>query len=247
VAREQGVTCLYLRRYGEAESYLRKAIALAPDEHETYGLLAETYWGWSGDLAKARAALQAMPPSDDAWPTYWWFWQEVYEGNYQEALDRTLASPVDTIGAALTWVSKNILVARAHGFLGRAPEAHAAFQHERDRLENLLRETPDDFSLRSALGLCLAGLGRREDAIREGRRAIDLLPITRDAVYGQGPVLTMAEIYTMVGESELACEQLETLLLMPSTISVPILKLDPRWLPLRGNPRFQALLSRFGR
>ena len=65
VAREQGVTCLYLRRYDEAERHLRKAIALAPDEQEMYGFLAETYWGWTGDLAKARAALQAMPPSGD--------------------------------------------------------------------------------------------------------------------------------------------------------------------------------------
>jgi serine/threonine-protein kinase len=247
VAREQGVTCLYLRRYDEAESYLRKAIALAPDEHEMYGFLAETYWGWMGDLAKARAALQAMPPSDDAWPTYWWFWQEVYEGNYQEALDRTLASPVDRIGAALTWVSKNTLVAQAYGFLGRAADARAAFQRERDRLEHLLHETPDDFSLHSALGLCLAGVGQRDEAIREGRRAIELLPISKDAVYGHGSVLTLAEIYTIVGEPELACEQLETLLAVPSTISVPMLKLDPRWLPLRGNPRFQALLDRFRR
>jgi TolB-like protein/DNA-binding winged helix-turn-helix (wHTH) protein/Flp pilus assembly protein TadD len=247
VAREQGVTCLYLRRYDEAERHLRKAIALAPDEQEMYGFLAETYWGWTGDLAKARAALQAMPPSGGGWPTYWWFWQEVYEGNYQEALDRTLASPVDTIGAALNWVSKNILVARAYSLLGRTTDAHAAFQRERDRLEHLLRETPDDFSLHSALGLCLAGLSQRDEAIREGRRAIELLPISKDAVYGHGPVLTLAEIYTMVGEPELACEQLETLLTMPSTLSVPMLKLDPRWLPLRGTPRFQALLNRFGR
>jgi len=247
VAREQGVTCLYLRRYDEAERHLRKAIALAPDEQEMYGFLAETYWGWTGDLAKARAALQAMPLSGDAWPTYWWFWQEVYEGNYQEALDRTLASPVDTIGAALTWISKDMLVARAYGLLGRAPDAHAAFQRERDRLEHLLRETPDDFSLHSAHGLCLAGIGHRDEAIREGRRAIELLPISKDAVYGHGSVLTLAEIYTMVGEPELACQQLETLLAMPSTISVPMLKLDPRWLPLRGNPHFQALLTRFGR
>ena len=247
VAREQGVTCLYLRRYEEAERHLKKAVALAPDEQEMYGFLAETYWGWKGDLAKARAALQAMPPSGDAWPTYWWFWQEVYEGNYQEALDRTLASPVDTIGGALNWVSKDILAARAYGLLGSAPDARAAFGRERDRLEHLLRDTPDDFSLHSGLGLCLAGVGQRDEAIREGRRAIELLPISKDAVSGHGSVLTLAEIYTMVGEPELACAQLETLLAMPSTISVTMLKLDPRWLPLRGHPRFQALLDRFAR
>jgi serine/threonine-protein kinase len=101
--------------------------------------------------------------------------------------------------------------------------------------------------LHSALGLCLAGVGQRDEAIREGRRAIELLPISKDAVYGHGSVLTLAEIYTIVGEPELACEQLETLLAVPSTISVPMLKLDPRWLPLRGNPRFQALLDRFRR
>jgi TolB-like protein/DNA-binding winged helix-turn-helix (wHTH) protein/Flp pilus assembly protein TadD len=247
VAREQGTTCLYLRRYEEAERHLRKAVALAPDEQETYGFLAETYWEWTGDLAKARTALQAMPPSDDAWPTYWWFWQEVYEGNYQEALDRTLASPVDRIGTALAWVSKDILLARANRLLGHTSDARAAFGRERTRLEHLLRESPDDFSLHAALGLCLAGLGKGDEAIREGRRAVELLPISKDAVYGQGPVLTLAEIYTMVGQPELACEQLATLLAMPSTVSVATLKLDPRWLPLRGNQHFQALLARYAR
>ncbi len=247
VAREQGVTCLYLRRYGEAESYLRKAIALAPDEHETYGFLAETYWGWTGDLPKARGALQAMPPSDEAWPTYWWFWQEVYEGNYQEALDRTLASPVDTIGAALTWVSKNILVARAYGLLGRAPDARAAFQRERDRLERLLRETPDDFSLHSALGLCLAGAGQRDEAIREGRRAVELLPISKDAVYGQGPVSTLAEIYTMVGEYEEAVKNLDFLLSVPAEVTIAGILGDPTWAPLRNHPGFQELIRKHRR
>jgi TolB-like protein/DNA-binding winged helix-turn-helix (wHTH) protein/tetratricopeptide (TPR) repeat protein len=245
VARERGVTSLYLREYGDAERHLKKAIALAPDEQEVYGFLAETYWGWTGDLTKARAALQAMPPSGDAWPTYWWFWQDVYEGKYQDALDRTLASPVDKIGAALTWVSKDLLLARAYAFLGRTTDARRTFERERVRVEQLLRETPDDFSLHGALGLCLAGLGRKDEAIHEGRRAVELLPISKDAVYGHGSVLTLAEIYTMVGEPELACEHLDTLLAMPSTISVPTLKLDPRWLPLRGHPRFQGLLAKY--
>jgi TolB-like protein/DNA-binding winged helix-turn-helix (wHTH) protein/Flp pilus assembly protein TadD len=245
VARERGVTCLYLRQYSEAERHLKKAIALAPDEQEVYGFLAETYWGWTGDLVKARATLQGMPPSGDAWPTYWWFWQEVYEGKYQDALNRTLASPVDTIGAALTWISKDLLLARAYAFLGRTADGRKTFERERARVERLLRETPDDFSLHAALGLCLAGLGRKDEAIHEGRRAVELLPIAKDAVYGHGSVLTLAEIYAMVGEPELACEHLDTLLAMPSTISVPTLKLDPRWKPLRDSARFQALLAKY--
>jgi TolB-like protein/DNA-binding winged helix-turn-helix (wHTH) protein/Flp pilus assembly protein TadD len=246
VARERGVTCLYLRRYAEAERHLKSAIALAPDEQEAYGILAETYWWWTGDLAKARATLQAMPHTGEPWPTYWWYWQEVYEGKWQDALDRTLASRVDRIGTAMEWVSKDLLLARAYGLLNRAADARTAYERERVRIEQLLRATPADFSLHAALGLCLAGLGRKAEAIREGRRAVELLPISIDAVHGTGPVMTLAQIYTLVGEPGLACEQLELLLAIPSRISVQVLKLDPRWAPLRAYPCYRAIVRRHG-
>jgi TolB-like protein/DNA-binding winged helix-turn-helix (wHTH) protein/tetratricopeptide (TPR) repeat protein len=246
VAREQGVTCLYLRRYAEAERHLRSAIALAPDEQELYGILAETYWWGIGDLAKARATLEAIPQMGEAWPTYWWYWQGLYEGNWQDALDHTLASRVDRIGTAMEWVSKDLLLARVYGLLNRAADARAAYQRERVRIERLLVATPADFALHAALGLCLAGLGQKAEAIREGRRAVTLLPIGTDAVHGLGPLTTLAEIYTLVGEPGLACEQLDVLLAIPSRISVQVLQLDPRWAPLRAHPCYQALIRRYG-
>jgi TolB-like protein/DNA-binding winged helix-turn-helix (wHTH) protein/Flp pilus assembly protein TadD len=246
VARERGVTCLYLRRYAEAERHLKSAIALAPDEQELYGILAETYWWWTGDTGKARATLQAMPHTEDAWPTYWWYWQELYQGNWQDALDRTLASRVDKIGTAMEWVSKDLLLARVYGLLNRAADARAAYARERARIEQLLLATPADFTLHAALGLCLAGSGQRAQAIREGRRAVELLPISKDAVQGQGPVMTLAEIYTLVDEPGLACEQLEVLLAIPSRISVQLLELDPRWAPLRAHPCYRALVRSHG-
>jgi TolB-like protein/DNA-binding winged helix-turn-helix (wHTH) protein/Flp pilus assembly protein TadD len=246
VARERGVTCLYLRRFAEAERHLKNAIALAPDEQELYGILAETYWGWTADLAKARATLEAMPHPGEAWPTYWWFWQDVYEGKWQDALDRTLASRVDRIGTAMEWVSKDLLLARVYGLLNRTADARVAYERERVRIEQLLLATPADFTLHAALGLCLAGLGQKAEAIREGKRAVELLPISKEAVHGQGPVMTLAEIYTLVGEPGLACEQLKTLLAIPSRISVQILKLDPRWAPLRAHPCYRALVRRYG-
>ncbi len=246
VARELGVTCLYLHRYEEAERHLKRAIALAPDEEEVYGFLAETYWGWNGDLRRARATLQAMPRAGGAWPTSWWFWQQAYEGKYKAALEETLAGPVDTIGGGATWLTKDLLLGRAYAFLGRQSEAKAAFERERARVERLLRESPDDAALHGALGLCLASLGRRDDAIREGRRAIQLVPVSEDAVTGQGSLLTLAEIYALLGESAMACEQLEELLAIPSSVSAATLGLDPRWQALRGHECFRALLARHG-
>ena len=82
-------------------------------------------------------------------------------------------------------------------------------------------------------------------SIREGKKAVELLPISKDAIGGTEPVGMLAEIYTTVGEYEAAIDQLEILLSIPSSISVPLLRVDPFWDPLRDHPRFQGLLERY--
>jgi Flp pilus assembly protein TadD len=242
--RELGVTCLTLRRYEEAERYLSQAVALAPDEPEMYGFLAETYWGWTGDTRKARLSLEAMPRASDPLPMKWWFWQEVYEGRAQAALDRMHRSPLDVIDSQLDFVTRDFLIAWAASFLGRKAEARQGFQIVANRVEARLRERPDDFSLHSTLGLCLAKLGRQAEALREGRRAAELMPLARDAVSGEGPVLALATIHAMGGEAELACQAIESLLAVPSRVSAPLLALDPTWAPIREKPCFRALLRK---
>ncbi len=106
-----------------------------------------------------------------------------------------------------------------------------------------IRAQPREASYHSMLGLALAGLGRKDDAIREGRTAVGLLPTSKDAVDGPDLVANLAEIYLLVGAYDAAIEQLDILLTIRSPISASLLRLDPLWAPLRGKQRFEALLK----
>jgi hypothetical protein len=86
-----------------------------------------------------------------------------------------------------------------------------------------------------------ASLGCKEDAVREGKKAVELLPVSQDAWRGPYRVADLARIYMMVGEHDAAIDQLEYLLSIPGEISIPLLRLDPTWDPLRDNPRFQKM------
>jgi len=93
------------------------------------------------------------------------------------------------------------------------------------------------------LGLIDASLGRKEEALREGRRAVDLLPIEKDQVGGNVMIKYLAMIAAWLGEKDLAYEQLDIALRRPSDLSYGQLKLMPFWDPLRGDPRFEKLLE----
>src|SRR5262249_40859328 len=109
--------------------------------------------------------------------------------------------------------------------------------------EQQLRETPDDAQRHLLLGLALAYLGRKDEAIREGERAAALMPVAKDG--HQGPYFQhqLVRIYVLVGEPEKALDQLEPLLKIPYFLSPAWLKIDPNFDPLRGNPRFQKLVA----
>ncbi len=96
------------------------------------------------------------------------------------------------------------------------------------------------------LGWAYAYLGRHKDAIREAEKAVQLLPVSKDAYDGAKMVESLALLYTVVGEHDAAIDQLEYLLTIPSLISVPRLKFQPVWEPLRQHPRFKRLLEKHG-
>jgi len=88
-----------------------------------------------------------------------------------------------------------------------------------------------------------AGLGRKADALREGARAVEILPVSRDAVDGPDLQEDYAYVEMLVGETEAAVRRLAYLLSIPSDVSVLLLRVDPLWDPLRGDPRFQRLVA----
>ena len=83
----------------------------------------------------------------------------------------------------------------------------------------------------------------RECFLREAKLAVELLPVTKEAMKGPYRVEDLARIYVMVGEHDKAIDQLEHLLFIPGPLSIPLLRLDPAWDPLRDHPRFQKLLE----
>ncbi len=127
--------------------------------------------------------------------------------------------------------------------MGDQETATAFLENARISLERRLPEGTVDPRLRIALGLTYAGLGRRGDAVREGLAAVEAPQVANDAFIGPQYVEHLAAIYVMTGDLDAALERIEYLLSIPSKLSVPILELDPKWDPLRGEPRFKALIA----
>jgi tetratricopeptide (TPR) repeat protein len=121
--------------------------------------------------------------------------------------------------------------------------AKGAFTSARTLAAKEVSEQPDYAPAWSILGAIDAGLGRTDDAIAEGKRACELLPLSKDAWDGVGLVINLALIYTWVGEKDLALEQLQIVAKAPNGISYGELKLDPTWNPLRGDSRFEKLVN----
>jgi tetratricopeptide (TPR) repeat protein len=126
---------------------------------------------------------------------------------------------------------------------GDSAKAQAAFTTARSELEKTVEQQPDFAAAVSLLGMIDAGLGRKEQAIEEGRRGCELLPISKDAIDGAELAINLAQIYAWTGEKDRAIEQIAVLERFPSTLSYGLLKLHPYWDSLRGDPRFEKIVA----
>jgi TolB-like protein/Flp pilus assembly protein TadD len=138
---------------------------------------------------------------------------------------------------------KEYLEGALYTFVNDKEHARSAFQRARSILEKAIQEGSDDASRHMMLGMVLAGLGEKNAAIAEGKRAMMLLPESRDALDGPKMTLALAQIYAWTGENDAALELLERSLITPAGVTVSSLKLNPIWDPLRSDGRFQALIE----
>jgi TolB-like protein/tRNA A-37 threonylcarbamoyl transferase component Bud32/Flp pilus assembly protein TadD len=133
------------------------------------------------------------------------------------------------------------LVAR---FRGDETAARAAFVNARNELNQIVGSQPDYAAALCALGVVNAALGNKEDAIREGKRAVELMPVSKNAIDGAMLIHYLAAIYAWAGDKDRAIEQLsETAKLPGSSLSYGRLRLNPLWDPLRADPRFEAIVT----
>jgi serine/threonine-protein kinase len=126
---------------------------------------------------------------------------------------------------------------------GDSETAVKAFHEARAEAERIVREQPDYAEALCVLGMIDAALGRKEDAISEGKRAVTLLPVEQDSIDGAVLIESLAMIYAWTGEKDLAIAQLESAIKIPGQLSYGQLRLHPNWDPLRGDPRFEQIIA----
>jgi eukaryotic-like serine/threonine-protein kinase len=241
---EVGDDYLMMRMYPEAEEYIDRAIALSPDWPRPYVYKAWLYVCWRGDLPRARAALlQALTrvgpsPLAVALPTGDRISTSVLtaDSTFWPMIDGlSLAEfPGDSARYHL-FKAENAHFRRARA----AERAHG--DSARALLEPRLRTRPDDAKLLAALALAYAHMGRGTDGIRLAKRSVGLLPTSLDAVSGPFLEIWLARVYMAAGKPEPAIEILARQLTIPSWITVPELRVDPTWDPLRAHPAFRRL------
>ncbi len=243
MAMNIGETLTPMRRYEEAKEYFELSIALAPDQTASYNYLCWVYWLWKGDTGKTREILERIVVPDEN-HSYLLSTQCILERNYVSALEHLQAVPNDKIFSGPWWFNPRALVAGlTYRLAGETDKAKEAFEAARVQLEAAITDQPEDPRVHSALGIAYAGLGRKKDAIREGKLATELMPVTKNAFIGPRRTEDLALIYTLVGEYEAALDEIEFILSIPYYFSVSVLRLDPNWDPLRDHPRYQKLME----
>ena len=135
----------------------------------------------------------------------------------------------------------SILLARLQG---EATDANPTFAETRDELNQRVQKEPGNAKLLSQLAVIDALLGKKDLAIAEGKRAVELLPISKDAVDGPYPELNLAGVYAWTNELDLAFEMLTSLSKVPNGLYYGPLKREPYWEPLRQDPRYEKLLAK---
>ena len=246
LARAVASTLFFMRRYEEADRYLDTSISLNPGQTFGYLARAANYWYWKGDTEMARAVLAKMPQRTAPIAIQSQFLQEILERDYTAALYRLSSTSIEIFEVGDEYIPKSLYEGLAYQLMGRPDRARASYDDARVVLENVLEELPDDARVHSPLGIAYAGLGRKEEAIREGKLAVELYPISEDAIGGPPRVMDLASVYIMVGELDAAMDQIEYLVSIPNgTLSVPYLRLDPQFDSLRSHPRFQRLLDEY--
>ena len=198
-----------------------------------------------GDLTGAEKLISSLPAGVDPDGTVTWirFWLFTLQRKFAEALavvekfpNETLATPGTPVVAPKAFFEGTIYLLQ-----GDKEKAQPALEQARRFSEQLLRQAPEDPAIHAHHGLILAALGQKKEAIAEGKRAVELLPESQDAFDGPQSTISLAQIYAWTGESDEAFRLLDHLLTVPGGLTVPILKLDPVWDPLRSDPRFQKL------
>jgi TolB-like protein/class 3 adenylate cyclase len=236
----------YLRRFADMAAVLDRVLTIAPKDVNTRVQRALVELKWRADSRPLHSVIQtivAEDPNAAATVSDRWVLLAFCERD-KAAAERAIAMlPADgfrnaSVAFPPAWCEG--LICRA---LGDNVAARAAFTRARSEVEKITREQPAYAEQLCVLGTIDAALGKKEDAIREGRRAVELLPVTKDSITGALVAELLAVIYAWTGEKDLALEQLAAAARVPGDLNYSYLRLHPYWDPLRGDPRFEQFVA----
>lgn len=222
---------------------ITRATALEPDANWNHLCKAFIYFSSTGAGDESRAALKHVD-SDHSWKLWSSFHQEMFEGKFEDALLLIDQYP-DGVDNKMTRIPQSMLKAYMLDYLNKNEEASIEYSRAIDTLTVELENDQNDDRLHSAIGIAYAALGYNEEAIEHGKRAMELIPLAEEALYGQPAVLDMALIYTITGEFDLAFDHLEIILSKPSYWSTTWLEGDVRYAPLKQHSRFADLVAKY--
>jgi TolB-like protein/Tfp pilus assembly protein PilF len=236
----------FLRRLSDCIYALDRALAIAPGDATTQVARGLVDLEWHADTQPGYQAIQNVvaedPSAVDAIAEQWLY---LALCRHEAAeVSRALASiPPEGIIPVNVRMPRHFCEGVAARAGGDTPAARAAFTAAREEMEKMVREQPDYAEALSVLGMVDAALDRKEEALRESRRAVELFPLTKDAVTGAEILRNLAITYAWAGEKDLALKELEQVVRIPGPISYGQLRLHPWWDPLRNDPRFEQLVS----
>jgi TolB-like protein/Tfp pilus assembly protein PilF len=236
-----------LRRFAEQKSVLDRALTIDPNNVDIKLELATVELYWKADprpLHQLVDSIRAINPAASPYLAEYWLFYALAERDAVAARNAVIAAGENP---ALTDETVEFSRPFMEGVIARMTKddvgAHAAFTAARAEQQKNLQAPESYGPVLCVLGLIDAALGRKEEALREGRRAVELLPIEKDAVHGVGMVQYFAMIAAWAGDKDLAFEQLAIAIRPPSPLNYGHLKLLPFWDPLRGDPRFEKIVA----
>ena len=242
-------TYVFLRMWKEAEDTARHALTIDPHEATAMRMLLLSSLNRTGNAQEPLRLLATFPPDDLLLPNTGMFDMVIGTRGETFVLARDFKAALEAceLGAVATANEWQRLAAKAgiRVLAGDVADAQAGVEKARELLEMRLREHPQDFRSLRALSWVYLALDRKTDAINIAQRAVELLPLEKDAVLGSGNLAALAEIQAQTGAATEAVQNLRKLLSIPAgeTISIARLKIDPVWDPIRNDAGFQQLLT----
>jgi serine/threonine protein kinase/Flp pilus assembly protein TadD len=234
-----------LRRYRDGERIFDRLIDLEPDEPQFRLEKAECAFAENADVMSARAAFDSVPSwkKSDPWVTGSRAYYAACARDFAAAEEIVIKSPNDEIPFAGALVPRQIKILWLELIQGNHPTMEQ-FGAAREQLDRKVKADPTDPFLMTALALADLALGRTDESVEEGRRAMEMRPISDDALDGADIATILVSVYVWTKQLDVAFERLNVLAEMPNLgLTYGDLKTNPSWDPLRNDPRFEKLLA----